>query len=237
MIHFRWRPPRNQRRTEPTGTLPLLTHLTDSAATDWLRTSLITFAKNVSSFLPGNFPAYARVYHPFESGIDASIAVASWRELSSRAGRDLSDPAAAGDFAYHGVPNAQSRTGSLPATVIPVLVEHLRPATTIPEQCYFAVWEGFVSTVVPPLTSPQLELPNRVYNVFVGPVEAALTSLDSTPWSHQSASLWWPADHAWCVATEVDFAWTYVGGPRSCIDALLADPRLDSVETSAHARW
>ena len=57
------------------------------------------------------------------------------------------------------------------------------------------------------------------------------------PFAHQSANLWWPADRAWCVATEIDFAWTYVGGTRAVVDALLADPRLDAVETTAAARW
>jgi hypothetical protein len=46
----------------------------------------------------------------------------------------------------------------------------------------------------------------------------------------QSANLWWPADHAWCVASEIDFQWSYVGGPRSCIDAILKDSRIESAE-------
>jgi len=46
-----------------------------------------------------------------------------------------------------------------------------------------------------------------------------------------------PADRAWCVATEIDFAWTYVGGSRELIDAILADARLEAVETSAAAEW
>jgi hypothetical protein len=237
MIHVSWEFHDYQGRNGPELPLALLTPLVDPAATDWLCASLTTFAENVSSFLPGNFPAYARVYHPFDSGADSTIATLSWRELAARAGRDFSDPATATDFAYCGVPDDQARPGSASPGILRALVEHLRPATTTSAECYFAVWEGFAGAVVPPLGSPQLELPNRVYNVFVGPVEAALTSLDPTPWCHRSPSLWWPADHAWCVATEVDSAWTYVGGPRTCIDAVLADPRLDSVETSAQSRW
>ncbi len=236
MIHFGWNPPPSPPRV-PTPPPPLLTHLTDPDATDWLTASLTTFADNVASFLPGNFAAYARVYHPFDSNGDPVLAGLSWRELAARAGRELSDPATAADFGYQGVPDAQARVGNASKGLIRALVEHLRPATTTPDRCYFALWEGFAGGVVPPLTSPQLELPNRVYNVFVGPVEGALSSLHTTSWVYRSASLWWPADHAWCVATEVDFRWTYVGGPRTCIDAVLADPRLDSVETSAHARW
>ncbi len=54
-----------------------------------------------------------------------------------------------------------------------------------------------------------------------GPVEAARTSYADVSFVHRSATLWWPADRAWFIATEVDFAWTYVGGTRALIDALL----------------
>src|SRR5215213_7937287 len=45
--------------------LPLLTHLDELSATEWLR-HLKIFGREVASFLPDQFPAYARVYHPFE---------------------------------------------------------------------------------------------------------------------------------------------------------------------------
>ena len=45
----------------------------------------------------------------------------------------------------------------------------------------------------------------------------------------QCANLWWPADHAWCVASEIDLPWTYIGGPRGLIDAVLADWRVEAL--------
>ena len=99
------------------------------------------------------------------------------------------------------------------------------------------MWKGFGASVVPPTLTPTLELPNRAYHVFAGPIAAARTSYSAIPFAHQSANLWWPADRAWCIATEIDFAWTYVGAPRPCIDAILADPRLEAVAPSAVARW
>jgi hypothetical protein len=218
----------------PTASPPLLTPLTVLDGADWLCASLTTFATSVASFLPGHFPAYARVYNPFGSPGDP-IGEESWRSLAAQAGCDLSDPGAAADFAHRGVSNAQSRSGAAAASVISPLVEHLRSATTTPDQCYFALWDGY--SIMPPEQIPKLALPNRDYYVYVGPLDAALSSFDPFPTSHQSANLWWPADQAWCVATEVDLAWTYVGGPRCCIDAILADSRLDAVETSARARW
>jgi hypothetical protein len=222
---------------DPAPALPLLTHQRDLDVATWLRQSLTTFAASVGSFLPGDLPAYARVHHPFDFGGGSPGAATSWRDLAARAGRELGDAAAAGDFALHGVPDAQARLGSMPPELIGLLLEHLHPATSTPEACYFAVWEGFGASSVPPTLTPKLELPHRAYHVFAGPLAAAATSYSAIPWGHQSANLWWPADRAWCVATEIDFGWTYVGGPRACVDAVLADPRLEAMPTSATARW
>ena len=215
--------------------LPLLTHLDALEPADWLVASLTTFGATVSSFLPGHLPAYARVYHPFDSN-DASGKTFKWRELAPT-GEVLRDGATAADFARRNATNMQAREGNLHLTVIEVLIEHLQLATTTPEECYFAVWNGFGDSVVPRELGPKLELPNRSYDVFFGPIAAARTSLSLIPYSHRSANLWWPADQAWCVATEIDLPWTYVGGPRDCIAAVLADPRLEAVETKALARW
>jgi hypothetical protein len=198
--------------------------------------SLTTFARNVSSFLPGQLPAYARVYHPFD-GDGCGNDPRTWRELEALTGEKLRDRETASDFALSNAPNMQARVGNLPLPLVEALIEHLAPATTTPELCYFAVWEGHGDSVAPPSLSPKLELPNREYDVFSGPLSAARTSLSVIPFSHKSANLWWPADQAWCVATEIDFAWTYVGGPRDCIAAVLADPRLEAVETNALADW
>src|SRR3954470_10502348 len=144
-MHFRFR----RHSTIDTGprdaapSVPLLAHLDALERAEWLRSSLTTFATSVASILPGHFPAYARVYHPFSIGGDPEMGMSRWAVLAANAGWDLSDPAAAAEFAHNGVSNAQARTGTLPPSIIHVLVEHHRPATTTPEQCYFAVWEGF----------------------------------------------------------------------------------------------
>jgi hypothetical protein len=39
----------------------------------------------------------------------------------------------------------------------------------------------------------------------------------------------WPADHAWCIANDVDPHWAGIGASVAAIDELLADPRLDIV--------
>jgi hypothetical protein len=61
----------------------------------------------------------------------------------------------------------------------------------------------------------------------VGPIETALaTPPGSQDWD-QSPNIWWPDDRAWCVATEVDYARTYVGGNLDLIVRILTDVRVE----------
>jgi hypothetical protein len=103
-----------------------------------------------------------------------------------------------------------------------ILLEHLKAATTTPELCWFAMWEGFgglENTVVP----ERLALPNRNYLLYSGPVDRALESpMDPVD---QSPNLWWPEDRAWFVGTEIDFDSTFVGGHDRLIAALVTDDR------------
>jgi hypothetical protein len=43
-----------------------------------------------------------------------------------------------------------------------------------------------------------------------------------------SPNLWWPDDRAWCVASEIDLAWTYVGGTEALINDILANSQLEA---------
>jgi hypothetical protein len=54
-----------------------------------------------------------------------------------------------------------------------------------------------------------------------GPLDLAAANLADEP-GEQSATLWWPRDRAWCVATDPDLVSTYVGGSAACIGDLLA---------------
>jgi hypothetical protein len=73
-----------------------------------------------------------------------------------------------------------------------------------------------------------VRLPNRNYLLYAGPV-AAVTAVAPLSGDGQTANLWWPADRAWCVASEIDLAWTYLAGPAGLISALLADSRLEAL--------
>jgi hypothetical protein len=43
----------------------------------------------------------------------------------------------------------------------------------------------------------------------------------------QSPNLFWPNDHAWCVASEIDLFCTLVAGTNTLTENLIADPRLE----------
>ncbi|MFQ5555222.1 MAG: hypothetical protein ACE5GC_07635 [Acidimicrobiia bacterium] len=78
-----------------------------------------------------------------------------------------------------------------------------------------------------PPPAPGVELPARAYFLFGGPVAAITESVTRRPF-FQRANIWWPQDRAWCVATEIVFMSTNVGGTEACIEALMASPELET---------
>jgi hypothetical protein len=210
--------------------LPNLTHIPDLRPTQWLRSSMTTFARSVASAVPGHFEAYARVFHPYLDERNGLRGVCSWRELAARAQVDI-ESRLIYEKVERFVPwSAHASRGTLPSGLISPLIEHLKLATTTPDDCWFAEWEGFGGSIVPGSLGPKLDLPARRYHVFAGPIEGAHSNFASVWFAHQSPNLWWPADHAWCVATDVDDHWSYIGGARSCIDSLLADSQFETIE-------
>jgi hypothetical protein len=81
----------------------------------------------------------------------------------------------------------------------------------------------------------RVRIPGRAYLLARGPIERALQSFH--PPRDQAPSLWWPDDHAWVVATEIDLAWTYVAGSRPVIDGLLSDARIEALDAQIDDRF
>jgi hypothetical protein len=138
--------------------------------------------------------------------------------------------------------------------LVPLLAQH----TSTPNQCWFCLWEGY-GYLHPSGTSPlwhagshprrriglpwwrrvsirrpatrksggpRVQLPNRAYILFTGSVA------EGAGWE-DGPNLWWPEDRAWCVATEIDLDETFVGGTRTLIDAIIAQPELGATTTTA----
>jgi hypothetical protein len=72
----------------------------------------------------------------------------------------------------------------------------------------------------------RVQLPNRNYLLCPGPVSSVLEPLSSYP-MERSPNLWWPRDRAWCVVSEIDLQWSYVGGPFGMIEELLDHGELE----------
>ena len=146
------------------------------------------------------------------------------------------------------------REGGLYLPDAEILAAIARDWTATPEDCWFCVWDGFgwdtVSrsaftpadeppTIVPKRSAdpvppsvrdgPRVRHPNRNYLLYRGPAEAVIAPANLAGTGGQCANLWWPADRAWCVASEIDLPWSYIGGPRGLIDAVLADRRVEAL--------
>ena len=86
------------------------------------------------------------------------------------------------------------------------------------------------------MDGPRLNAAGRDHLLFVGPLAdagqwGAASFGHGIPRDINSPNLLWPADHAWCVATDIDTTWTGVGGSAALADDLLADSRLEVVRT------
>jgi hypothetical protein len=76
----------------------------------------------------------------------------------------------------------------------------------------------------------RISLPDRDYLLFEGPLEAAteLGERIGDAFFPQSPNLFWPQDHAWCVASEIDLFCTLIAGSNSLGEDLVNNPMLEA---------
>ncbi|MBX9980389.1 MAG: hypothetical protein K2Z76_12560 [Mycobacterium gordonae] len=115
---------------------------------------------------------------------------------------------------------------------------HAGPGVTL--TAYLPV-NGVVPDLSPPppapahwqldLTGPTFTLPGRDrYHLFQGAVEQAVHIGrwdNTTSFAAQSPHFMWPADHTWCVATEIDDDSTIIGGTAALISELWASAAIE----------
>lgn len=202
----------------------------------WIGDRLSPFDSCVlTSVVPSGFEAYARVLHPLDPPA-RDQQPGRWMDVSSWSGVELGPGIDFPDIALpehepSGVepwPGQVPQVGTLDPACADALAVVLARHTSAPDRCWFCTWEGWGSVVFD--DGPRVELPARSYALFVGPL-AALPSLMDAQDDH-SPNLWWPDDRAWCVATEIDLAWTYLGGSAALIGDVLANPRLEAQPAS-----
>lgn len=207
-----------------------LRYVRDLAPAAWIAGRLHPFAQDVGSLVPEGFARYARVFHPAIRWTRRGDERLTWRSIALKNGRVAHGamqyvPIASGPSGMRDE-NFGPPTGVLAPWLATALGETLAPYTTTPERCWFAVWEGWGGFT--PIDGPRLELPGRGYFIAQGSVRDAAASVfgEDRP-DHQSASMWWPDDRAWFVATEIDLDSTYVGASEAAIEALLARPDVE----------
>lgn len=214
------------------------------AAAQWIVARLASESYRVDMLLPEGFAAYLRLLHPIVDRTETGVQLIRWRELAARAGlTDLDRRMQFGTLAsYAGVDASDAPLpGELPDEQLAALVDVLADHTHSADRCWFCIWEGYgppadaapdVSRDQQALFTRHAERPGmrapevdaergaivegalgRRYRLYTGPLAAA-TSLGLP------ASLWWPDDHAWCVATDVDLDSTYIGGSETLARAL-----------------
>jgi hypothetical protein len=234
-----------------------LEYVDDVTPAEWIAERLHPFAQDAGAIIPPGFEAYARIFHPATREIGQLEVPVTWREIADANLRvhhpEMQFGALVARVGTPGVAQQQPglfdrwpKTGSLPLELARVLVRLLADHTTTPDLCWFAAWEGWGDPVFmtrvgstgpaepPPGTvierprqQPTFNVPGRGYYIAKGSLAAALDTVYGVVASYQSASIWWPDDRAWCVATEIDFDWTYVGGSNECIAAVLSCPDLE----------
>lgn len=211
--------------------------LRDVSPAAWIGPLLHPFAQDIGSVIPQGFAAYARLFHPVEVDRDRRE---RWNDVAARNGRIVHS-----EMQFHMIaaPRGQTpsvdynrgnqpRMGTLHVEQRRILVDHLRGATTTPDICWFAMWEGFGGLGEGGVRE-RVELPRRNYLLYTGTIDRALGSPHQFD---QSPNLWWPEDRAWFVATEIDFDSTFVGGDDRLIAALVTDKRLEALPIALSAR-
>lgn len=116
---------------------------------------------------------------------------------------------------------------------------------TLTEQI-LAEYEAREAALVASLAGPRLAWPHRNFILL----EMSLRQLgDTTSLSRavpghfrdvgHTPQLLWPEDHAWVLASEIDWDSTIVAGPHSLINAVLADDRFEAfaVEETSDLTW
>jgi len=189
----------------------------------------------VAALVPAVFEAYARVLHPairYDGDDDIEV---PWADVAAHNGT-VAHPHMQWVAVTRGPVDSQPPVwddgpseGHLPVAVAARLTQVLGRHTGTPDACLLGRWDGFGYDLTDPDLPPRLLLRGGNDVVLVrGTIADAVRNLAPEP-HEQSANLWWPADQAWCVVTDVDLKSTYVGGSAACIADLLATPGLEAL--------
>jgi hypothetical protein len=219
-------------------------------AFSWILDAIRDREYDVGSLMPPVFDAYARVFPPahrrvpaWPDDVDAPV---TWHAVAA-ANRRIAHPAMewgsiVGSWsiaAQPGLWDSKPECHEIPAAIANE-INRILTSHTGTDRLHYAVWEGYgeVHTAMRD-NAPQLRdadilhLPMRRMYVTQGSIDDAAEPFRLP---ERTADLWWPADHAWCVATDVDLMTTYIGGSIDSITALLSSDALEAMPVTSEQR-
>lgn len=223
-----------------------------SIAGAWIRSRLGGEVGSVTDLVPRGFEAYARVFHPAS---DAKGNPVKWADVAKKCGtiphREMqwhailgfADPDELRGSYSPNDPNGPEWAGSDPPTgamdiaTLDALCKILAAHTADPSRCFFGLCtiQSWLDSFSTDDLQPLLKLPyERDHIVLSGP----LSAVDQIAYDRfrqgspipyrETPNLIWPADHAWLVASEVDFDSTLVGGDTKLVNAIVESPELET---------
>lgn len=209
----------------------------DPAPADWIVQSLEPWGGaggfTVASLVPPHYDGYVRIFHPAGEHRWADIAAAAGRHLHPAMQFTKLIPGPDAPHGYrHDLPHP--RQGTLEPRVRAPLLELLVQHTATPASGWFCVWNGFGR--LPREVAERygvVRAQARTYLLLSGPV-AAVDRFGSG--LLDGPQIWWPADRAWCVASEIDLDSTIVAGHRRLTDEILRSPDLESLPVDRRTR-
>lgn len=208
---------------------------------DWLEPLLAPFASCVAAVVPYGFAAYARIAHSDDPFSDVSVPEPGnlAHDLLQPLCSNLAEHTRTPDSCWfclwdgHGWLNDRS-TGT-----ITFLRKDAAPQeASLPEE---PEHEPLAPALLAAVRNPtRVSLPARTYVLLEGPLQAAAEFGWYFPTGHfvpQSPNIFWPEDHAWCVATEIDLPHSYVAGPQALIENLVAHPHITAKQVLPDDRY
>lgn len=201
----------------------------------------------VAATIPGHYEAYVRILHRVSDNASPEV---RWADVAGQKGTTI-HPAVQfhrlartviyGNAVLDGAVYGRPSQGELDETQLETLAEILAGHTAAGQAVFQAVWAGWGSFEpgnggIPAGMGERLQVGGglREYWVF----RASTAELALPPWradgTHsETPNLVWPEDRSWCLATEVDFDSTLVGGPAELIAAVVNSSVLEAVEVTA----
>lgn len=199
---------------------------TNVQPTDWLKNRLIGFASNVNSIVPSGYAAYARLLHPaYSSSTDKPTRI-SWQSVADHVGMTVNKESQweilAASLPKHVLKLYEPPLeGTLEPEIYEALLAILKTHTNNSGVCWYGLWDGYDYLLEPVKNAPKFSLSDRNYHLLQGALTLPPVSFCDGPF-FQSANIFWPDDHAWCVASEIDFRSTYIAVSEKAIQDLLA---------------